>query len=144
MAAHYKSRGMTLIGALDTLLESYGHYWERTINLSFGGADGTEKMKNLMDGLRNTPPSHIGGLGIIRCRDYSTGEITQLANGAKEPTNLPLSNVLYFELEGDCAVIVRPSGTEPKVKVYLMGKSDSTALSNDILDKLEEDMKRLI
>ncbi|MCL2212545.1 MAG: phospho-sugar mutase, partial [Oscillospiraceae bacterium] len=140
MAAHYKSRNMTLIDALDALLDTYGHYHERTINISFPGADGVQRMSDLMDSLRNAPPASFAGRAVCRLRDYSTAEITVLSSGEKQPTNLPKSNVLYFELEGECAVIVRPSGTEPKVKVYLMAKAENKAAAEVVLDALEREM----
>lgn len=120
MAAYYKKKGMTLYQALVALFEKYGYYAENTINLAYKGFDGPEKMKKLMDGIRTNPPAEIGGYKVVELRDYLTQTVTDLVSGAKSGTELPVSNVLYFKTEGDHVVVVRPSGTEPKVKIYLL------------------------
>ena len=120
MAAYYKKKGMTLYQALVALFEKYGYYAENTINLAYKGFDGPEKMKKLMDGIRTNPPAEIGGYKVVELRDYLTQTVTDLVSGEKSGTGLPVSNVLYFKTEGDHVVVVRPSGTEPKVKIYLL------------------------
>lgn len=120
MAAYYKAKGMTLYDALLRMYEKYGYYTETTVNVTMKGLDGAEKMKALMDSLRKEPPKTIGGLKVMSMRDYQTETITDFVTGEKTPTGLPVSNVLYFETEGGNVVVVRPSGTEPKIKLYLL------------------------
>ncbi len=120
MAAYYKAKGMTLYDALTEMYEKYGYYTENTVNVVMKGLDGAERMKALMNALRENPPAEIGGKRVTAVRDYLSGNITDTATGAVSPTGLPSSNVLYFECEGGNVVVVRPSGTEPKIKLYLL------------------------
>ena len=120
MAAYYKKKGMTLYQALVALFEKYGYYAETTINLAYKGFDGPQKMKKMMNDIRSNPPSDIGGYKVVELRDYLTQTVTDIATGEKSGTGLPVSNVLYFKTEGNHVVVVRPSGTEPKVKIYLL------------------------
>ena len=120
MAAYYKAKGMTLYDALVNMFEKYGYFIENTVNVTMPGLDGVEKMKALMNELRKNPPAEIGGKKVVSIRDYLTETITDLITGAVTPTGLPASNVLYFECEGGNVVVVRPSGTEPKIKLYLL------------------------
>ncbi|MBR6769306.1 MAG: phospho-sugar mutase [Clostridia bacterium] len=120
MAAYYKAKGMTLYDALVNMFDKYGHYIENTVNVTMPGLDGVEKMKALMNDLRKNPPTEIGGKKVVAIRDYQAETITDLITGAVTPTGLPASNVLYFECEGGNVVVVRPSGTEPKIKLYLL------------------------
>jgi phosphoglucomutase len=125
MAAYYSSRGLTLLGAMDALYEKYGWFGEKTLNLVMPGLDGLEKMDRLMAGLRAAPPKEIGGSIVLGMRDYKSGKISVADIGLVGKTNISGSNVLYFELEDGTAFIVRPSGTEPKIKVYILTKGAS-------------------
>jgi len=125
MAAHYYEKGMTLLQALDSLYEKYGYYAEKTLNLVMPGIDGLEKMQNLMTSLRETPPPEIHEVKVLRERDYSNGKIIVPGLGAVDKTHIVGSNVLYFELEDDSSFIIRPSGTEPKIKIYILVNGDS-------------------
>ena len=120
MAAHYSLKGMTLLDAVNALYEKYGWYMEKTVNLVMPGLDGLQKMKALMDQLRSNPPENIGGEEVIRLRDYLDGSIAVAGLGKVDKTPFAGSNVLYFELADGSSFIVRPSGTEPKIKVYLL------------------------
>ena len=120
MAAYYKAKGMTLYDALVNMFKKYGYFIENTVNVTMPGLDGVEKMKALMNELRKNPPAEIGGKKVVSIRDYQAETITDLITGAVTPTGLPASNVLYFECEGGNVVVVRPSGTEPKIKLYLL------------------------
>ena len=111
---------MTLIDALAALYETYGHYAEGVTDIYMEGLDGIEKRRHLMQSLRNDPPAAFAGHSVVRIGDYKEGYFTDLASGKKESTNLPLSDVLYFVLENEDKIIVRPSGTEPKVKIYFL------------------------
>ena len=121
MAAYYFEQGMTLAQALDALYEKYGFYGERTLNLVMPGLDGLEKMRALMAQLRREPLQEIAGTKVVRMRDYQDGSVYVMGLGKMDKTPISGSNVLYFELDDGCAFIVRPSGTEPKIKVYILG-----------------------
>ena len=130
MAAYYKTKGMTLIDAMDALYEKYGVFREKTENIYMKGLDGLEKMKALMDRLRACPPEEFDGEKVVEVRDYLSGKITDLVSGKERDTGLPESNVLYYKTENDNVVVIRPSGTEPKIKVYLLLHADTTALAD--------------
>ena len=127
MAAHYYRKGMTLLDALNALYEKYGWYREKTLNLVMPGLDGLQKMKALMSALRENPPTEIGGEEVIRLRDYQDGSIFVAGLGKVDKTPFAGSNVLYFELADGSSFIIRPSGTEPKIKVYLLIRGSSAA-----------------
>ena len=122
MAAWYFSQGMTLLDALQALYKKYGWYGERTHNLVMPGLDGLEKMAALMKSLRTEPPAEIGGVRVARWKDYADGTVHDAATGAVTPMALSGSNVLRFELADGTSILVRPSGTEPKIKVYILTK----------------------
>ena len=127
MAAWYAGKGMTLYDALLALYEKYGNYGERTMNLVMPGLDGLKKMADLMANLRATPPKEIGGETVKTWKDYKDGSVVDAATGAKSTMELSGSNVLRYELADGTSVIVRPSGTEPKVKVYILAQGASQA-----------------
>ena len=120
MAAYYFEKGMTLLQALATLYEKYGYFAEKTLNLVMPGIDGLENMQKLMTRLREAPPAQISGVKVLRERDYSSGKIIVPGLGFVGKTHIAGSNVLYFELEDDTSFIIRPSGTEPKIKIYIL------------------------
>ena len=122
MAAWYAGQGMTLYDALQALYEKYGWFGERTVNLVMPGLDGLKKMAALMAGLRQTPPADVAGTPVAQRKDYQDGSVTDAATGAKGTMELSGSNVLRYELTDGTSVIVRPSGTEPKVKVYVLAR----------------------
>ena len=126
MAAHYHQKGMTLLDALNALYEKYGWYREKTLNLVMPGLDGLQKMKALMSALRENPPTEIAGEEVIRLRDYQDGSIFVAGLGKVDKTPFAGSNVLYFELADGSSFIIRPSGTEPKIKVYLLIRGRSS------------------
>jgi len=127
MAAWYAGQGMSLWDALEKLYEKYGQYSEKTLNLLMPGFDGIGKMRELMAGLRENPPKEISGTPVVVRRDYDSGIETDVRTGATSKMELSGSNVLRYETEDGTVVIVRPSGTEPKVKVYIMTSSELRA-----------------
>ena len=134
MAAWYAGQGMTLYDALQALYEKYGWYgWygEKTLNLVMPGLEGMAKMKELMAGLRENPPAEIGGTTVMVRKDYQDGSAVEVSNGVCSVMELSGSNVLRYELADGTSVIVRPSGTEPKVKVYILAKGESKADCDD-------------
>ncbi|MBQ6273775.1 MAG: phospho-sugar mutase [Oscillospiraceae bacterium] len=120
MAAHYALKGMTLLDAMNALYEKYGWFAEKTVNLVMPGLEGMAKMKAIMDDMRANPPEEIAGEAVLRLRDYLDGSIDVKGLGKVDRTPFFGSNVLYFELADGSSFIVRPSGTEPKIKVYLL------------------------
>ena len=117
MAAWYAAQGMTLFDALEKLYEKYGHYAEKTYNLVMPGLDGLKDMAQLMKNLRENPPAEISGVKVVTRKDYTDGSVVDCATGAKSAMELSGSNVLRFELADGTTILVRPSGTEPKIKV---------------------------
>ena len=127
MTAWYAAQGMTLLDALDALYAKYGYYGEKTLNLVMPGLEGMALMANLMAKLRQTPPAEIAGTTVLRQKDYQDGTERDTASGAVSPMALVGSNVLSYDLADETTIVVRPSGTEPKIKVYVLAKGkDST------------------
>ena len=135
MAAYYFDKGMNLKQAMKSLYEKYGWYSEKTLNLVMPGLDGLAKMKSLMAELRSNPPREIGGTEVFRLRDYADGSIKVPNLGNVGETHIKGSNVLYFELADGSSFIVRPSGTEPKIKVYILVKGENEAECNEKIAK---------
>lgn len=127
MTAWYAAQGMTLLDALDALYAKYGYYGEKTLNLVMPGLEGMALMANLMAKLRQAPPTEIAGTTVLRQKDYQDGTERDTASGAVSPMALVGSNVLAYDLADETTIVVRPSGTEPKIKVYVLAKGkDST------------------
>ena len=127
MTAWYAAQGMTLLDALDALYAKYGYYGEKTLNLVMPGLEGMALMANLMAKLRQTPPTEIAGTTVLRQKDYQDGTERDTASSAVSPMALVGSNVLAYDLADETTIVVRPSGTEPKIKVYVLAKGkDST------------------
>ena len=135
MAAYYHEKSMTLADAMRALYEKYGWFMEKTLNLVMPGLDGLNKMKALMDSLRKSPPKEISGQEVIQLRDYSDGSIYVTGLGKVGATPFSGSNVLYFELADGSSFIVRPSGTEPKIKIYLLVRGEDEAQCRDKIEK---------
>ena len=133
MAQYYKLQGKNLAQAMSDLYEKYGYYHNKTISLSYPGADGAAKMAGIMAGLRETAPAEIAGSKVEAVLDYKDG-----VNG------LPRANVIEFDLEGGNKAIVRPSGTEPKIKLYIFAKGEDAASADALMDKIEEDGRKLL
>lgn len=117
-AAYYKTKDMTLWDAMVAMYEKYGYYKDDIKSITMKGIEGLEKIQNILQTLRDNPPAEIGAYKVQKARDYQADTIKDLATGEVTPTGLPKSNVLYYELNDDAWVCVRPSGTEPKVKFY--------------------------
>ena len=127
MAAWYHAQGMTLYDALQALYQKYGYYSERTLNLVMPGLDGLKKMAALMANLREKPPVEIAGVAVAEQKDYKDGSVTCVSSGKNTTMELSGSNVLRYEMADGTSVIVRPSGTEPKVKVYILANGETKA-----------------
>ncbi len=146
MASHYASKGMDLYEAMDALYQRYGYYLNATVNASFPGAAGAERMAQIMSGLRESPLEQIAGLRVEGVTDYAEGpQMPRVSGLQKEAAQvLPAANVLEYRLEGDNKVIFRPSGTEPKVKAYLFSKGKTREESEAMLAQLREAAKKIL
>ncbi|MBQ8175076.1 MAG: phospho-sugar mutase [Clostridia bacterium] len=125
MTAYYRKRGLTLSDALADLFERYGYYRDLTHDIYMEGLDGIERRRRMMTSLRERMPQSLGGYKVVRVGDYLAGTMTDLANGDVTPTGLPTSDVLSFETAVGDKILVRPSGTEPKVKIYILAHGES-------------------
>lgn len=142
MTAYYKKLNMTLCDALDKLYENYGYYSERTVDIYMEGLDGIEKRRRVMQSLRDNTPSAFGNVAVTSFGDYKTGVVTDLRSGASTTTGQPSSDVLYYTLENDDKIIVRPSGTEPKIKIYILAHGDDPNTLNEKITLYEADARR--
>lgn len=133
MAQYYKLKGMNLVQAMRALYEELGYYLNKTISLSYPGADGSAKMAGIMAGLRAEAPTELAGTAVDKVVDYGEG-----VNG------LPKANVIEFDLATGDKIIIRPSGTEPKIKAYLFAKGATKADAEDVLVKLEEAARKML
>ena len=133
VALDCKNQGISVLDRLDALYAEFGYYTEKTIGLSLDPQTGAQSLKHALDGLRAAPPSEIGGLTLESVTDYMTGV-----------DGLPKSNVLSFQLSGGTRLILRPSGTEPKVKIYILYKARTKADAADRIETLAAAAKGLI
>jgi phosphoglucomutase len=141
MAAYYKQKGLTLVDAMSALYEKYGYYKNDLCNFGFEGEDGMKTMNGIMEKLRNDPPAEIAGSKVVGRSDYQAS----LSYGDVEGSiDLPKSNVLEYRMENGCKLIVRPSGTEPKIKIYLSGKGGSKAEAEEIIQKMKDQVPALL
>ena len=138
MAAYYFDKGMTLADAMDALYVKYGYFREETLNLYMYGVDGLGEMRRLMASLRENPPEEMGGIAVARVRDYASGDITVPGLGVVEKTPIAGSNVLYYDLIDGSALVVRPSGTEPKIKMYVLARDETAEGSLDKVKRIAE------
>ena len=118
-AAYYKEKGMTLWDAMVEMYEKYGYYKDEVQAIGLKGIEGLAKIQEIMEYFRSNTPEEIGGYKVLSARDYNADTVKDMTTGAVEPTGLPSSNVLYYDLEDNAWLCVRPSGTEPKIKFYL-------------------------
>ena len=143
-AAYYKTQGKTLWDAMIDMYEKYGYYKDDVKAITLKGIEGLEKIQTILETLRADAPKEIGGYKVLKVRDYKKDTITDLADGKVTPTGLPASNVLYYELEDDAWVCVRPSGTEPKVKFYYGIKGTSLEEANAKSESLGKEVLAMI
>ena len=143
-AAYYKSKGFTLWDQMINIYEKYGYYREGQVSIVLEGADGAEKIQNMMKAMREKDITKIGDYNVLEFRDYDRNIVKNMIDGNVTETGLPKSNVLYYELENDFWCCVRPSGTEPKIKLYMGVKSNTMEDANKKLEKLKQDMEKLV
>ncbi len=144
MAAYYASKGLSLLEVLNNLYAKHGVYRHEMVNTTFEGAKGMIAMDELMKALRANPPKEIAGLQVLSVADYLTSTRTELNTGNTTAINLPKSNVLSYELENHAGVIIRPSGTEPKVKGYLTAAAATVEAADAVVEKLSSATLQLL
>jgi phosphomannomutase len=139
MAAYYRTQGISLLQARENMYKKYGVFLQTLHSFTFEGESGMKKMAEIMTSLRNDPPAEIGGLKVVKIDDYQTSISKDLVSGASIELTLPKSNVLAFFLEGGSKTIVRPSGTEPKIKTYFTAKKPTHEEAAALEASLAED-----
>ena len=144
MALFYREKGLSLYDQLQNVYKKYGFYNEFVVSANFEGIEGAEKMKNIMEGLHTNPPREFGGKKVLAVRDYKASTRTDCLTGNVEEILLPKSDVIYLELEGNNNFIVRPSGTEPKIKLYCMLCGKDREEAEEIAVKFKEDIESII
>lgn len=144
MAAFYRTKGISLLQAREAMYKKYGNYVHTQKSFQCEGASGMERMKEIMTGLRADPPKEIGGLKVVSVADYIASEQTDIATGSKTVLTLPKSDVLAFMLEQGASVIIRPSGTEPKIKAYYTTIGETRDAAAALEEVISEDFKKIL
>lgn len=141
MTAYYKEHGKTLVDVLEDMFKEFGYYENKTVTFAFEGASGLEKMSNLMEEIRQNPLKTVAGAEVVEVSDYKLS-VTKNKNG-ETPITLPKSNVLGYKLSDGCSFLIRPSGTEPKLKIYMFAKADSAEHAKKRVTELNSDLEKL-
>lgn len=144
MAAYYKTQGKSLAEVMDDIYDEFGYYYNTVSSYTFEGASGMEKMAAIMDGLRNNAPSSFSSMDVTVIDDYKTSVSTVLADNSTSKIDLPKSNVLAYTLTDGNKIIVRPSGTEPKIKAYITAIGKTKEEAKEIADRLIADADALM
>ncbi len=144
MAATFKKQGISLAQVIDGLYEEFGYYLNTTLSFEFAGSEGMQKMSDIMVAIRDEMPTEIAGYKVIKTKDYKLSVEKDIVTGAEKAIDLPKSNVLQFDLDNEHMAIVRPSGTEPKIKVYITAVGKDKADAKVITDNIANNMKKLL
>lgn len=144
MAAYYKKQGKSLAEVIDGLYEEFGYYLNKTYSFEFGGAAGMHKMSDIMTAVRDNTPKSIAGYDVVKVSDYLLRKETDVATGSITDIDLPKSNVIALHLADDNAVIIRPSGTEPKIKLYITSVGKDKDNAAEICEKLVVASKEIL
>lgn len=142
MAAHYKEEGFSCFDALHELYHQYGHFKEKTISIKMEGMEGTKKINNLMNTLRNQAPAQFGDIKVCKVEDFQ--KQTVKTQSGEDTINLPKANVLKYTLADGSWIAARPSGTEPKIKFYISAQDDSGVVVEEKISSFEVDIKSII
>ncbi|MBR5518598.1 MAG: phospho-sugar mutase [Clostridia bacterium] len=137
MAAYYSKKGKTLYDVMQELYKTYGGFAEETVSITMEGSDGIAKIKAMMEDMRNNKPENFGKFKVNAIRDYKTSVKYNLADGSEEALTLPKSDVLYFELTDGASFVARPSGTEPKIKLYYLIQSETEESAKNVLAEVK-------
>jgi len=138
MAGYYKKQGKTLIDVLNDLFEQYGYYSENTVSISLEGIEGQQRIARMMDEIRKIYPTKIGAADIVEITDYEIQEKTDVNTGKKEKIDIEKTNAIRFLYSDGCWYTLRPSGTEPKIKLYIYTKAENMKKSKDLLQEVEK------
>ena len=138
MAGYYKKQGKTLIDVLNDLFEQYGYYSENTVSISLEGIEGQQRIARMMDEIRKIYPTKIGAADIVEITDYEIQEKTDVKTGKKEKIDIEKTNAIRFLYSDGCWYTLRPSGTEPKIKLYIYTKAENMKKSKDLLQEIEK------
>ncbi len=144
MAATFKKQGKTLAEVIDGLYEEYGYYKNTTLSFEFEGSEGMHRMSEIMSKIRENVPSEIAGYNVVKTADYCQSIEKDIVTGKEKTIDLPKSNVLQYNLEDENMVIVRPSGTEPKIKIYLTAVGKDKDDAEKITSRLEKSIKSIL
>lgn len=144
MALYYQENGTSIFEQMDNIYKKYGYYKEEVVSVTLEGIEGLAKIKSTMDRLRENPPEMVAGKKVIAVRDYLMSERVDKLTGENSGILLPKSNVIYLELEDQNNFIIRPSGTEPKIKLYCLMKGETEEEANELLKLVKEDIDRII
>ncbi len=144
MALYYQEKGSSIFEQMDKIYKKYGYYKEQVVSVTLEGIEGLAKIKSTMDNIRKNPPTAVAGKKVIAIRDYLTSERIDLATGEKSKILLPESNVIYLELEDKNNFVIRPSGTEPKIKIYCLMKGETEKEANELLEMAKADIDNII
>ena len=144
MAAVYKLKGISLKEFMDSIYEKYGMYLNTVLNFAFEGASGMQKMSDIMNSLREKAPEAFAGKRVVKVSDYKTSKTVDVASGEESDINLPKSNVLSYSLEDNSKVIIRPSGTEPKIKIYITACGNTREESEEKTERISKDATMLL
>lgn len=144
MAAYYKKKGVSLYNQMQNIYNKYGMFLNSLLNFNFEGAAGMQKMSDMMNKLRSNPPKTVAGLEVCGISDYLNSIKTDLKSGSTEKIELPKSNVLSYKLTGGSGVIVRPSGTEPKIKIYITAVKKDRASAEELTKEISADIEKIM
>ncbi len=144
MALYYQEKGSSIFEQMDKIYKKYGYYKEQVVSVTLEGIEGLAKIKSTMDNIRSNPPKSVAGKKVIAIRDYLTSERVDILTGEKSEILLPQSNVIYLELEDKNNFVIRPSGTEPKIKVYCLMKGETEEEANELLEKVKADVDEIV
>lgn len=143
-AAYYRAQGITLWDQMNNIYKKYGYYKEDQVSIVMEGAEGAKKIKEMMATMRNKEIEKIGKYKVLTFKDVEKDYVKDMVTGKEGKTGLPKSNVLYYALEDNCWCCIRPSGTEPKIKLYFGVKGSSAENATEELEKLKDDMVKLV
>lgn len=144
MTLYYKEKGSSLAEQLDNIYDKYGYYLEYVESVVMEGMDGSAKIAGIMENLRNNPPKEVAGKKVLAVRDYKTSIRTEVESGKTEKIDLPISNVIYLELADGNNFVVRPSGTEPKIKLYCLLRGEDKADAEKLMEAVKKDIKEIV
>ena len=144
MAAYYRTKGISLLKARENLYKKYGVFYHAQKSFTCEGATGMERMKEIMANLRADTPKSIAGLTVLTFDDYIASTSVDFGTGAKTMLTLPKSDVLTFKLPDNASVIIRPSGTEPKIKAYFTTTGETREAAVELEEKIAEDFTKIL